>query len=86
MTYNSYLQFTNVHDISWGTKGDNVVALGTVSTGKTGEVVAAVPDEKDMDELYDDALHVLKEKKPKEEKKVDHVQHQEDYYRNVRTK
>ena len=30
-------QFANVHDISWGTKGDNTVAkdLGTVTTGKT---------------------------------------------------
>lgn len=62
------------------------MSLGTVSTGKTGEVIAAVPDEKDMDELYDDAIHVLKEKKVKEEKKVDPVQQQEDYYRNVRTK
>jgi len=62
------------------------VSLGTVSTGKSGEVVAVVPDEKDMNELYDDALHVLQTKKPKEEKKVDHGQEQEDYYRNVRTK
>jgi chitin synthase len=62
------------------------VSLGTVSTGKSGEVVAVVPDEKDMDELYDDALHVLQTKKVKEEKKVDKGQEQEDYYRNVRTK
>jgi chitin synthase len=62
------------------------VSLGTVSTGKSGEVVASVPDEKDMDELYDDALHVLQTKKVKEEKKVDKGQEQEDYYRNVRTK
>ena len=66
--------------------GNERGSLGTVSTGTTGEVVTAVPDEKDMDELYDDALHLLKEKKPKEEKKVDHGQQQEDYYRNVRTK
>jgi chitin synthase len=39
-----------------------------------------------MDDLYDDALHVLQSKKPKEEKKVDHGQQQEDYYRNIRTK
>jgi chitin synthase len=41
---------------------------------------------KDMNELYDDALHVLQTKKVKEEKKVDKGQEQEDYYRNVRTK
>ena len=45
-----------------------------------------VPDDKDLDEPYDDALHVLQTKKPKEEKKVDSGQEQEDYYRNVRTK
>jgi len=39
------------------------VSLGTVSTGKSGEVVAVVPDEKDMNELYDDALHVLQTRK-----------------------
>ena len=78
--------FANVHDISWGTKGDNVVSLGSVSTGKSGEVVAAVPDEKDTNELYDDALGVLQTKKPKEERKVDRGQAQEDYYRNFRTK
>jgi hypothetical protein len=49
------------------------VSLGTVSTGKLGEVVAAVPDEKDMNELYDDALHVLQTKRVKEEKKVDSI-------------
>ena len=63
------------------------MSLGTVSTGKSGEVVAVISDYiKDMNELYDDALHVLQTKKPKEEKKVDHGQEQEDYYRNVRTK
>ena len=62
------------------------MSLGTVSTSKTGEVVAVVPDEKDMNELYEDALHVLQTKKPKEEKSVNTGQDQEDYYRNVRTK
>jgi chitin synthase len=80
------LQFANVHDISWGTKGDNVVFFGTVATGESGEVVAVVPDEKDMNELYEDSLHVLQTKKPKEEQKVNSGQDQEDYYRNVRTK
>jgi chitin synthase len=75
------LQFANVHDISWGTKGDNVVSLGTVATGSC----CLVP-EKDMNELYKDSLHVLQTKKPKEEQKVNSGQDQEDYYRNVRTK
>jgi chitin synthase len=85
--------FANVHDISWGTKGDNVAAkdLGTVTTapGKknANEVEAEVPtDEKDIDELYQDAMHVLQSKKPKEVKKVNLSQKQDDYYANFRTK
>lgn len=88
--------FANVHDISWGTKGDNVAAkdLGTVTapSSKDGkknpnEVEAEVPtDEKDIDELYQDAMHVLQSKKPKEVKSVSLSQKQEDYYRNFRTK
>jgi chitin synthase len=84
------LQFANVHDVSWGTKGDNTVAkaLGTVSTGKTGgQVEAEVPtDEKDIDTLYEDAIHVLNTKPPKAETKVDAGTKQEDYYRTFRTK
>ena len=85
--------FANVHDVSWGTKGDNVVAkdLGTVTTApgneNANEVEAELPtDEKNIDELYQDAFHVLQSKKPKEEKKVDPAQKQDDYYANFRTK
>ena len=87
--YLFFLQFANVHDVSWGTKGDNTVAksLGTVATGKTGEVEAEVPtDEKDIDTLYEDAIHVLNTKPPKAESKVDANTKQEDYYRTFRTK
>ena len=86
---NSSFQFANVHDISWGTKGDNTVAkaLGTVATGKTGHVEADVPtDEKDIDTLYEDAIHVLNTKPPKVESKPDAGTKQEDYYRTFRTK
>ena len=75
-----------MHDISWGTKGDNVSSLGTVSTSRSGEVVAVVPDEKDLNECYEDALRVLETKKPKELEKIDGGQQREDYYRNSRTK
>jgi len=80
--------FANVHDVSWGTKGDNTVAkaLGTVSTGKSGEVEAEVPtDEKDINALYEDAIHVLNTKPPKVESKPDVNTKQEDYYRTFRT-
>ena len=84
------MQFANVHDVSWGTKGDNTVAkaLGTVATGKTGgQVEAEVPtDAKDIETLYEDAIHVLNTKPPKAEHKVDAGTKQEDYYRTFRTK
>jgi len=81
--------FSNVHDVSWGTKGDNkpAASLGTVATSKNkSEVEVEVPtSEKDINALYEDAIHVLNTKPPKEEPKVDTNTQQEDYYRNFRT-
>lgn len=83
-------QFANVHDISWGTKGDTKVStdLGTVTTGKNkNEVEVAVPtEEKDINALYEDAIAVLSTKPPKESPKSDASTMQEDYYRQFRTK
>lgn len=82
-------QFSNVHDVSWGTKGDNkpAASLGAVATtGKKNEVEVEVPtSEKDINALYEDAIHVLNTKPPKVEQKVDSSTQQEDYYRNFRT-
>ncbi|KAG2010491.1 chitin synthase, variant 2 [Coprinopsis cinerea AmutBmut pab1-1] len=82
--------FANVHDVSWGTKGDNKAptSLGTVPTSKNkNEVEVELPtSEKDINALYEDAIHVLNTKPPKQEAKVDAGQKQEDYYRNFRTK
>ncbi|KAF7982169.1 hypothetical protein HWV62_29939 [Athelia sp. TMB] len=81
--------FANVHDVSWGTKGDNKVStdLGVVTTGKNkNEVEVAVPTtENDIDAAYEDAIQVLSTKPPKEEKKPDASTLQEDYYRTFRT-
>jgi len=81
--------FANVHDVSWGTKGDNKVStdLGVVKTNKGENAVeVAVPTaETDINAAYEDAIHVLSTKPPKEEKKVDAATAQEDYYRNFRT-
>ncbi|KAJ7935200.1 glycosyltransferase family 2 protein [Mycena leptocephala] len=54
--------FANVHDVSWGTKGDNKVNtdLGTVSAKKDNknEVEAVVPtSENDINAAYEDAIH-----------------------------
>jgi chitin synthase len=62
--------------------------LGTVATsGGKNEVEVEVPSsEKDINSLYEDAIHVLNTKPPKVEAKVDAGTQQEDYYRNFRTK
>ena len=77
-------------DVSWGTKGDNKVStdLGVVKASKGDNAVeVAVPTaETDINAAYEDAIHVLSTKPPKEEKKVDVATEQEDYYRNFRTK
>jgi hypothetical protein len=77
-------------DVSWGTKGDNKVStdLGVVKASKGDNAVeVAVPTaEKDINAAYEDAIHVLSTKPPKEEKKVDAATEQEDFYRNFRTK
>lgn len=76
--------------MSWGTKGDNKVStdLGVVKVNKGENAVeVAVPTaETDINSMYEDAIHVLSTKPPKEEKKVDQATAQEDYYRNFRTK
>jgi chitin synthase len=86
----SFLQFANVHDVSWGTKGDNKVStdLGVVKTTKdTNQVEVSVPTaETDINAAYEDAIHVLSTKPPKEDNKVDEKTAQEDYYRTFRTK
>ena len=87
----STTQFANVHDVSWGTKGDNKVStdLGVVSVGKgpnKNEVEVAVPTaETDINAAYEDAIHVLSTKPPKAEQKVDPATQQEDYYKTFRT-
>ncbi|KAK0183781.1 glycosyltransferase family 2 protein [Armillaria mellea] len=81
--------FANVHDVSWGTKGDNKVStdLGVVKKeSDTNEVSVAAPTTpEERNAAYDDALHVLRTKPPKVDSKPDASTHQEDYYRTFRT-
>jgi chitin synthase len=82
--------FANVHDVSWGTKGDNKVStdLGVVvTTGKdTDQVEVSVPTtDEDINAAYEDAIHVLQTKPPKVSSKPDAGTLQEDYYRTFRT-
>jgi chitin synthase len=79
--------FCNTHDITWGTKGDNVAKtdLGTAK-GKGGVVELEMPSEQlDIDSCYDDALFKLRERIPVPEPPISETQQQEDYYRAVRT-
>lgn len=86
----SIYAFANIHDVSWGTKGSDTVAtdLGVVAGAGAdkNQVEVAIPTEaKDIDQNYDDAVHMLATKPPKQEKKVDLDQKQKDYYATVRT-
>ena len=83
-------QFANVHDVSWGTKGDNKVQTDLGKAEVTGanknEVeIQVAASEKDINTIYEDAIHVLKTKPEKAEPKRDLATEQEDYYRGFRT-
>lgn len=82
--------FCNTHDVSWGTKGDNTVAtdLGIVKHSKdTKEVEVELPtDEKDLNELYDEACSDLQKQVVPEKQHRDAKTKQEDYYRAFRTR
>ena len=54
--------------------------------GENAVEVAVPTAETDINAAYEDAIHVLSTKPPKEEKTVDAATAQEDYYRNFRTK
>ncbi|KAF2152027.1 glycosyltransferase family 2 protein [Myriangium duriaei CBS 260.36] len=79
--------FCNAHDISWGTKGDNVVHtdLGAAK-GSAGTVTLDMPSEQlDIDSGYDEALRNLRDRVEVKPSPPSAAQAQEDYYRAVRT-
>ncbi|KAK3186538.1 Chitin synthase, class 2 [Lecanicillium sp. MT-2017a] len=79
--------FCNTHDITWGTKGDNVMKTdlgGAMGKGQTVEL--EMPSEQlDIDSGYDEALRNLRDRVVVPASKVSESQLQEDYYKNVRT-
>ncbi|BEJ13237.1 hypothetical protein CspHIS471_0304110 [Cutaneotrichosporon sp. HIS471] len=82
--------FSNVHDVSWGTKGSDKASedLGVVkSSGDSGEVTVDVfSEQKDLNAIYEAELAVLRTPVPKQVKKQgSEQQRQEDYYKNFRT-
>jgi chitin synthase len=81
--------FCNAHDVTWGTKGDNIIRtdLGA-ARGKDGggTVELEMPSEQlDIDSGYDEALRNLRDRVEVEKPGVSEAQAQEDYYRAVRT-
>lgn len=81
--------FCNAHDVTWGTKGDNILRtdLGAAKGKSGGNVVELeMPSEQlDIDSGYDEALRNLRDRIEVEKPGVSEAQQQEDYYRAVRT-
>ncbi|KAF2443044.1 glycosyltransferase family 2 protein [Karstenula rhodostoma CBS 690.94] len=80
--------FCNTHDITWGTKGDNVAKtdLGDAKAKKGNVVELEMPSEQlDIDSGYDEALRNLRDRIEVAEPGLSEAQAQEDYYRAVRT-
>ncbi|KAI8621114.1 chitin synthase-domain-containing protein [Chytriomyces sp. MP71] len=83
--------FCNLHDVTWGTKGDNTQGadLGVAKMTKDGNKDVAeveVPsDRKDINTGYDKHIASLKQPRENEKKKRDAKTKQEDYFKNFRT-
>jgi chitin synthase len=80
--------FCNTHDVTWGTKGDNVINtdLGAAKVINGSTVVVEMPSEQlDIDSGYDAALRNLRDRLEVPEPPPSDSQQQEDYYRAVRT-
>ncbi|KAJ3014911.1 UNVERIFIED_CONTAM: Chitin synthase, class 2, partial [Siphonaria sp. JEL0065] len=83
--------FCNLHDVSWGTKGDNTTTndLGLVKLvqNKEGKEVVEVDvvEQSDVNAAYGQYISHLKEERPKENRKRDAKTKQEDYFKKFRT-
>lgn len=79
--------FCNAHDVTWGTKGDNVIHTDLGMAKGTGAVVELeMPSEQlDIDSGYDEALRNLRDRIEVQKPGISESQAQEDYYRAVRT-
>ncbi|KAK4459226.1 glycosyltransferase [Cladorrhinum samala] len=81
--------FCNTHDVTWGTKGDNVMKTdlgGAVGKGSGSTVELEMPSEQlDIDSGYDEALRNLRDRVEVAEPGPSEEQMQQDYYKSVRT-
>ena len=80
--------FCNIHDISWGTKGDTSVAtdLGVAKKTADGVEVQVPTDSHDINNAYDEAVSSLSIKTVEVKQHRDIKTKQEDYYREIRTR
>ena len=84
--------FCNLHDISWGTKGDNTVSdLGSVTAikGKDGKQTVEIDFPSDRNEIarnYELFIRGMAAPKDTTPQKRDAKTKQEDYFKNFRTK
>lgn len=94
VSQSNWLSFlvSNLHDVSWGTKGDNSAAtdLGSVSSTKTKDgqqvVQVEIPTERtDINASYDKFLASLRQPRPNEKQKRDAKTKQEDHFKQYRT-
>ncbi|KAI8816432.1 chitin synthase-domain-containing protein [Fimicolochytrium jonesii] len=84
--------FANLHDVSWGTKGDNSAAtdLGAVTSSKSKDgthvVSVEMPSERtDINASYDKFLKSLAQPRPDGKQKRDAKTKQEDHFKQYRT-
>jgi chitin synthase len=84
--------FCNLHDVSWGTKGDNAAsALGGVTakkdeSGNQTVEVEMLTDLNDINMNYEKFIRNLAEERPANVKKRDNKTKMEDYFKNFRTR
>ncbi|KAJ3413167.1 Chitin synthase, class 2 [Chytridiales sp. JEL 0842] len=81
--------FCNLHDVSWGTKGDNKVGsdLGVAksSKGKDGKDVFQIEVAENNDEIYNRWKKEIKMPKAEVKAKRDAKTKQDDYFKSFRT-
>jgi len=82
--------FCNIHDVSWGTKGDNVVStdlgIANVTKKEDGKIDVQMPtDQKDLNQAYDEDWAELQKPAEKEVTKADASTVRDDYYKQFRT-
>jgi chitin synthase len=81
--------FCNIHDLSWGTKEEDVkeTDLGdAVKSGSSDKVKVEILSAPDVDGAYEDALTNLRIRKPVPAKPADMSKAQEDYFKEIRSR